>query len=1599
MTTDDRVYLGLSGAVTGIIALLTIDTLQRFLRTLLNAKSRSAGKTLYEDEDGVATEDSQKAYSVLVSYCLVFVTTVAAFLGTLYCAVVSTTRGYNGDTKASQDLISLVTWLNFTNMAMISVQTTLVLIQRRPVDRSYSGIVAAVASLFALAGLVVEGAIPRYLDIVGVIDFYSMLIVQLAVTFILLLSFLSFPRRPNVYHEEKLVERERTVSPLGRLLYNWPAYLLDLAKSKGTIELTDLPILQFSKRSKNMSESLQKENPKLKLWQRIILNHSTAFAVSITLTFVKCVLQLAPRFAMLRLLQILERRSSVREAVDGEAWVWVITLFLVSILAINLDGIVVWVGINYIGLPLQMELTALVFEKAMRKKDSKEPPSAKQDSEETQADDKNSKDQSAGDKKDDQKKDDEKKEKIKKVEEKSSADQATINLISVDSRRLGMFGIFLQLSLSTIFACSLSIAFLWQLIGWQALLTGVALNLLSVPLNTVFAAKYWAAQKSLMSTRDKKLAVVSEALQGIRQIKFSALEKQWENRIGTIRKEELDHLWGTLFADLIQNIAMMFGPILMTAGSLAMYAYIYGELSASVAFTSLGIFRGLEQYIGWIPDLLTLMLDAFTSMTRIDEFFKTPDRVVNRSPGDSISFDNVTVTFPSNDGPEVVKERFRLRSLNLTFPNQELSVISGKTGAGKTLLLNAILGEVDVIEGTITVPETVPLGERFDSKANADSWIIPSAIAYVSQIPWIQNATIKNNIIFGLPFDEQRYKKVLDACALTRDLEILEDGDSTEVGAQGISLSGGQRWRLTFARALYSRAGILVMDDLFSALDAHVGRHIYENGLTGELAKGRTRILATHHIALCLPNTKYAVLLADGTAEKAGLVEELQKEGDIDLLLKVESDDDGAATPTKPEESLASSEETLVAANDKADTNAKDADLKDPPGQKATPKKLVEDETREKGAMKRDLYIGYLKASGGFLVWASIFFAFAGNEALAFGRRWIIKLWAEDDVKDSGTGFGASLFSHQTDPVMYMTRNRTASMLQADHSQRDALLYYLGLYLLVSFASVIVSSARLLVLYKASLLASRNVFNALISTLLRMPSRWVDTVPTGRILNRVTADMRIFDDLLCRHFGIAVDQIVTLIGVVVAASFVSPWIIVLAAVLAVVCTYVAARYLRAAREVKRLESVCKSFIFDHLGTSLAGLSTIRAWDNVKIFEDAMHEKIDQHCRVFWHQPLMNRWMGIRLSYSGAVFSAVVAAFIVMFAGIDAALAGFALTFSLELAGSIIAMLNFYSQLELDMNASERVVEYSNLKTESQEGAEVPASWPSEGRLDIKDLVLGYAEGLPDILKGVSFSVDARQRVGVVGRTGAGKSTITLALFRILEARSGSINIDYIDISKIKLQDLRSRLAIIPQDPVLFSGTVRSNLDPFEQAEDQDLRQALERVHLVRSSGDATPAMVEMESSTSSDATVTQTAAEADTNTNVFESLSSEISSGGLNLSQGQRQLLCLARAIVSRPKIMVLDEATSAVDHATDILIQRSIREEFTNTTLLVIAHRLSTVADFDKILVLDQGQVAEFGTPLELLNKEGGAFKGMVGDSGEKEMIEKMIREGVRAE
>jgi ABC-type multidrug transport system fused ATPase/permease subunit len=712
------------------------------------------------------------------------------------------------------------------------------------------------------------------------------------------LSFLSIPRRPDVFTVEgKVVERQHKSSLWTSYSYDWSSDILDLSAKK-LIEFSDLPAMDSYRRAKDVKDAFQSIvlKPTVSLWLQIFWAFKWQLLFQAWLCIVSSAADVLPQISMLKLLEYLESRKEFG-VIDPKAWGCVILLFLATIFETVVDYRISWLMWSDLGIPIRTTLTTLMFEKMMKIKDCKEPPKVEKEKDK----DKDTNGKLVDEHKPSKANMSKREEKKRKI---AQSEQDVINMFAVDANQVGVFGAINQFYL--LFGSKLitSVVFLWYLVGWESLLAGMVSIALILPVNKFLAYRYGAFQRKLMAVRDKKTKVVSEALQGIRQIKFSATESEWTERINKARDEELAQLWQTKLNNLYMMLGADIGPVLLTVSTLATFAWLRGTLLPSVAFTALGVLMQLEGILGMVPFLMVLGINAKVSCDRIDSFLRSPEKPETTLPGDSITFNKVSISFPSKTNAQEDNEdqdeeeinaaqlaldnRFILRDLNLDFPNNSLSVISGPTGSGKSLLLAAILGEVDLLEGNITVPRSIPTSERFDSKATAADWIIPSSIAFVAQIPWIENMSIKENILFGLPYDEIRYKKVLNACALARDLKLFDDGDLTEVGAQGISLSGGQKWRLTLARAFYSRAEILILDDIFSALDAHVGKHIYDNALLGELAEGRTRILATHHVSLCLPRAEYAVCLStNGTLEYAGLVEELRQTGSFEDILKV----------------------------------------------------------------------------------------------------------------------------------------------------------------------------------------------------------------------------------------------------------------------------------------------------------------------------------------------------------------------------------------------------------------------------------------------------------------------------------------------------------------------------------------------------------------------------------------------------------------------------------------------------------------------------------------------------------------------------------------
>ncbi|CAG8092600.1 unnamed protein product [Penicillium salamii] len=1326
----------------------------------------------------------------------------------------------------------------------------------------------------------------------------------LALSSILMISLgiggnLSFPQRPKVFRNSHLVDDQYTTSILGQITFSWATYVIQSVKAKGKyLVIDDIPEMGDHARAETLRESFREaRSGGVPLWKAILRVHRGVFVRQMVLTIAVCFLSIVPSLALFQILRTLETPAESAQS----SWLWLNVALLAAgvLLSCTLDTWKFWFSYNCLSLRTFEQLSIAVFEKSMRL------PTACVFS------DSGSDPQDTGD---------------------------GMNLLAVDAKYVAdslcssyvMYQAPLQIIISG--------GYLAHLLGWQSLVAGTLVLVFMTPVNIYAARKYSLAQQLLMSTRDRKIKVLTEVMHLIRQIKFSAQESRWEAIIEKRRQEELRAQWTTFFWSIAQIAVYLATPVVLSVVCLGTHALIYKSLSAPVAFSAIAVLSSIEIVMYALPECVARTATGLNSLKRIEQHLDSSESNYRLESDMAVKFFDATIGWNSASSENPV--RSILHSINLSFPPSKLSLVTGATGSGKSLLLASILGESTLISGSIRGPRN-------------------GKYAYVAQVPWLANASIKENILFGNSLDTIRYNEVLYSCALQQDLLLFPDGDSTEVGPSGVNLSGGQKWRLSLARALYSPADILVMDDIFSAVDVHTASHLFTYALTGSLAKDRTRILVTHHVSLCLSRTEYIVSLEQGSVQYAGPV----------LNRHVPATDVGEQK-----------EAGLSSANDPVPDepqNLVDDDF-NAHRPNNSPSQFVEEEKREEGTLQWRVWKAYLAAGGGMIACVWVVATFGGYSMVLTARAWWLHIWSDEEGK-----FPCDA-TESTDCV------------------DDHLLFYLAVYIGLGAVVCVIGTVRSYFALKVALKSAKNLFHDLLDTILHTPLRWIDTVPPGRIMSRLIVDILVVDSQLGDDIQSVLANAFDMILAIAAGSIVNPWLMVPASFLCIVCVTYGRVYLNAAREIRRLESVLKSSVFEHVRATLSGLWTIRAENKTATYVTKVTEQVDRYARAYWQLWLLNCWLAFRMDVLGAIFALVASVLVVSSPSVNAALAGFAISFALEMASSMSLTVRRYAGLELSMNSVERILEYTELETEPiHSGDHIPTVWPSSGCVDVSNLTVSYAPNLPPALHGITFRVGPAERVGVVGRTGSGKSSLILALFRFLEASKGSIVIDGLDISMLKLQQMRERLAIVPQDPAVFSGTVRTNLDPFNQYSDDELLAALRGVEWDDDLASTNSSPVkddsfepddgpesfknEDESSiplmTIEDTTATQSPTSP---TSPGRLLDYPIAADGQNLSQGRRQLLCLARAIVRRPKLLVLDEATSGIDELIDQKVQSSIRQisKLNSMSLLVVAHRLSTIVDFDRILVLDGGRVAEFGGPQELMQRPNGVFRAMMMES-----------------
>ncbi|XP_059180053.1 ATP-binding cassette sub-family C member 3 isoform X2 [Centropristis striata] len=1117
-----------------------------------------------------------------------------------------------------------------------------------------------------------------------------------------------------------------------------------------------------------------------------------------------------------------------------------------------------------------------------------------------------------------------------------------VNLMSVDAQRFMDLTTFLNMLWSAPLQIMLALYFLWQNLG-PSVLAGVAVMVMLIPFNAVIAMKTRAYQVEQMQYKDARIKLMNEILNGIKVLKLYAWENSFKDKVLAIRQKELNVLRKTAYLGALSTLAWTSAPFLVALTTFAVYVTVDENniLDAEKAFVSLSLFNILRFPLNMLPQVISSIVQASVSLKRIQSFLSHDELDPNSVDRNNTATD-YAVTVVNGKFSWAKEDPPVLHNINVMVPQGSLLAVVGHVGCGKSSLISALLGEVEKLEGEVS---------------------IRGSVAYVPQQAWIQNATLRDNILFGKPYNEQKYRCVLEACALTPDLEVLPGGDMTEIGEKGINLSGGQRQRVSLARALYSDTDIYLLDDPLSAVDAHVAKHIFDNLIGPEGAlKGKTRILVTHGISF-LPQVDNIVVMVEGRVSEMGSYQDLLKQnGTFAEFLRnyaledIVEEDEATEEMMEDEDELfpddALSNHTDMVDNEPVVNEAKrnfmrqisiisaDGDntrsrsvrrhgcsqrkhSEQPEKKKPNEmQKLIQAETAEKGRVKGKVYLEYAKAVG-LPLSVFICFLYGCQSAAAIGAN----IWLSQWTNDAST--------NQTKKNVNMR---------------------VGVYAALGIAQGLLVMVSSFTLAMGNIAAARKLHFNLLTNKFHTPQSFFDTTPIGRIINRFSKDIYIIDEALPSTVLMFLGTFFVSLSTMIVIISSTPIFAVVIAPLTFIYIFVQRFYVATSRQLKRLESVSRSPIYSHFSETITGSSVIRAYGRHSAFVLMSDMKVDENQKSYYPGIVSNRWLGVRIEFIGNC----IVLFAAMFAvtgkdNLNPGLVGLSVSYALQVTMSLNWMVRMTSDLESNIVAVERVKEYSETKTEAPwevEDKKPPPEWPMEGNVKFHDYSVRYREGLDLVLKNLTLNVKGGEKIGIVGRTGAGKSSMTLCLFRLLEAAAGEITIDEVKISEIGLHDLRSKLTIIPQEPVLFAGTLKMNLDPFEKYSDEEVWRALEHSHLHKFVSNQ-PAKLEL-----------------------------ECSEGGENLSVGQRQLVCLARALLRKTRILILDEATAAIDLETDDLIQSTIRTQFEDCTVFTIAHRLNTIMDYTRVLVLDKGQIAEFDTPTNLLSQRG-IFYGMAKDAG----------------
>ncbi|KAI1119847.1 P-loop containing nucleoside triphosphate hydrolase protein [Nemania abortiva] len=1069
-----------------------------------------------------------------------------------------------------------------------------------------------------------------------------------------------------------------------------------------------------------------------------------------------------------------------------------------------------------------------------------------------------------------------------------------------------------------------SITLLYLTLGPSALV-GIALMAMMVPVNSLITQRFGAVQGQVMAATDTRLQSTTELIQNIRIIKLMAWESFFCQQISDKRAAELKILRSRYILWSVAATIWYTLPLLITFSSFFAYTAIAGNhLMPSLAFKSLSLFNLLKGPLDEFVGALTQIQTTLVSLKRLDEFLAIEETdkydVLERGErSDSMGFVNATFAWP---GRGSLAEGFMLRNLNLKFLPGRLNIIIGSTGSGKSSMLLALLGEMPIVSGQVRT--AVVASHESPSKSESD---LVDGVALCTQDPWMMNDSVQNNILFGRDFYEDRYKAIISACGLGPDLEIFREGDSTLVGEGGTALSGGQKQRVALARAVYSNARHVLLDDCLSSVDSHTAIWIFEKCIKGPFMKHRTCILVTHNINLAVPSADYVVKLHNGCIVAAGSTQQLSAAGHFPEFSHL-GDHIGVTQLPSAEKSTEQAASNIV-----------------PVGMQQNEKKVggahvdkMANMEKQNEAPPQPVLLNYLIAMGGWLFWIRLIVFFVAQQAGSIMTNWWVRELSNAYAKIN----------------LYHTKRDVSQSL--DDHLTPQLSYYFEVYVLFLLAYIFIGFMRLYTLSIGSLASSVRIHDGLLRSIGSATLRFFDDRNFGDIMNVFSSEMRVVDQDLAvlaiatLHFAGALAGITILIAITTPA-FVIPGAFILAGYFIIGNFYVA-----ASRELKTLESDRRSPLFQHLGESVSGILTIRAYGAERRYHTTALTRLDEYNQLSFVLEGAERWMVLRLNVMGAFVSLFAGLFAVTSTGqLSPGTIGLSLTYAIGFSEHVLWLIRYYSANIQNMTSLQRIQKYANLQERFREpidGMTPPESWPSQGVVEYKKVSARYSASTEYVLRDLTFKIESRERVGIVGRTGAGKSSLVVTLLRGLEVEKGQIIVDGFDTSKVDLKKLRRKLAYVPQDPTLFEGSLRFNLDPFQEYTDEEIINSLEQVGLL----DAADGLASDQSK--------------------FCDLSFTLSEKGSNVSQGQRQLICIARAFLKRSSIIIFDEATASVDLESEMKIQACMRK--IGTTVITIAHRLGTIIDYDRVITLDTGIVKEHGHPWQLLQQQDGIFKSM---------------------